>query len=107
MILAIPQLCIVVESDSIKFIEEFNSDRKIDFLYLDSYDFNYGKEMESQEHHLKEMMVSLGKIHYGTIILMDDCRLRMGGKCALVRNYLLGNGWQIVIDKYQTLFVRI
>jgi hypothetical protein len=35
---------------------------------------------------------------------MDDCRIRMGGKCAMVKDYLLKNNWIIVIDGYQTLF---
>lgn len=95
----------VVLSDSVKFIEEFDSD-KIDFLYLDSYDFFPGKEIASQEHHMKELMAALNKIHEQTIIFMDDCRLRMRGKCAMVRNYLLQNDWQIVMDEYQTVFIR-
>lgn len=96
----------VIKSDSVKFIEDWPIDKKIDFMYLDSFDFSWGREVESQEHHLKELMASLNKIHDETIIFMDDCRLRMGGKCAKVREYLLKNDWKIVIDEYQTLFVK-
>lgn len=96
----------VVVSDSVAFIQDWPINRKIDFLYLDSYDFNPGQERASQEHHLKELMAALNKIHDKTIIFMDDCRLRMGGKCALVRDYLLNHDWKIVIDEYQTVFVR-
>ena len=96
----------VVSSDSVKFIQDWPVDKKIDFLYLDSFDFHAGKEIESQEHHFKELKAALNKIHDGTIIFMDDCRLRMGGKCAMVRDYLLNNNWKIVIDEYQTLFVK-
>lgn len=96
----------VITSDSVKFIQDWPTEKKIDFLYLDSFDFGRGKEIKSQEHHLKELMAALEKIHNGTIILMDDCKLRMGGKCAMVKDYLLKNNWNIVIDEYQTLFVK-
>ena len=96
----------VVASDSVKFIQDWPVDKKIDFLYLDSFDFNPGQEIASQEHHFKELKAALNKIHDETIIFMDDCRLRMGGKCAMVRDYLLKNNWQIVIDEYQTVFVK-
>lgn len=96
----------VVASDSVKFINDWPVDKKIDFLYLDSFDFFPGQEIASQEHHMKELKAALNKIHDDTIIFMDDCRLRMGGKCALVRQYLLRNNWQIVIDEYQTVFVK-
>lgn len=96
----------VVASDSVVFIRDWPVDKKIDFLYLDSFDFFPGQEIASQEHHLKELYAAWNKIHDDTIIFMDDCRLRMGGKCALVREYLMKNNWKIVIDEYQTVFVK-
>lgn len=96
----------VIESDSVKFLQDWPIDKKIDFLYLDSFDFHPGREILSQEHHFKELKAVLNKIHENTIIFMDDCRLRMGGKCALVRDYLLKNNWKIVMDEYQTIFVQ-
>jgi hypothetical protein len=97
----------IIQSDSVKFLQEWPAEDKIDFLYLDSFDFNHGKELLSQQHHLKELMAVYDeKIHEKTIIFMDDCGLRMGGKCKLVREFLLKNNWKIVEDKYQTIFIR-
>jgi predicted O-methyltransferase YrrM len=94
-------------SDSIKFLEDFNE--QIDFLYLDSYDYN-PKDPEnqkaSQEHHLNEIKAAESNLHKNSIILIDDCKLNGGGKGKLVVEYLKEKGWKVDKNMYQILMIR-
>lgn len=93
-------------SDSIAFLEGF--DKKVDFLYLDSYDYSSDIEVQkkSQEHHLKEFIAIENQLHDKTIVLIDDCDLPNGGKGKLVVKYMQEKGWRILMDEYQILLVR-
>ncbi|MRH98905.1 hypothetical protein GH721_00035 [Kriegella sp. EG-1] len=93
-------------SDSLVFLKDFKE--KVDFLYLDSYDYSKDLEVQrlSQEHHLKEFMAIEGQLHENSIVLIDDCRLPNGGKGKTVIAYMLKNDWKILIDAYQVLLVR-
>jgi len=96
-----------VTSDSVSYLKGF--DQKVDFLYLDSYDFPKGDtdgQRKSQEHHLKEFRAIENQLHDRSIVLIDDCRLPNGGKGKLVMDYLLANGWKIELKKYQNLLVK-
>lgn len=79
-------------SDSITFLREF--DRPIDFLYLDSYDFDFNNPTPSQEHHLKEIEAAYDKLHDHSVVMIDDCRLPHGGKGKLIIDYLVKRGWK-------------
>lgn len=94
----------VVTSDSIAFLESYPF--PIDFLYLDSYDFDANNPSPSQEHHLKEIKAAYKNLHQNTVVMVDDCRLPHGGKCKLVTEFLLENGWNLVMNEYQQLFVH-
>ena len=37
--------------------------------------------------------------------MVDDCDLPRGGKCKLVREFLLERGWKMVASSYQEVFV--
>lgn len=93
-------------SDSIDFLEGF--DKKVDFLYLDSYDYSSDIEVQkkSQEHHLKEFKAIENQLHEKTIVLIDDCDLPNGGKGKLVVKYMLEKDWRILMNEYQILLVR-
>ncbi len=93
-------------SDSLVFLKEFME--KVDFLYLDSYDYSSDVEVQkkSQEHHLNEFLAIEGQLHQNTIVLIDDCDLPNGGKGKLVIDYMLKNSWKILIKSYQVLLVR-
>lgn len=93
-------------SDSLEFLKNF--EQKVDFLYLDSYDYSKDLEVQrlSQEHHLKEFMHIEDRLHENTIVLIDDCRLPNGGKGKTTIEYMLKNDWKILIDAYQVLLVR-
>ena len=45
-------------SDSVEFLWNIPEKRKIDLLYLDSYDFEPENPIPSQKHHLKELTSS-------------------------------------------------
>ncbi len=93
-------------SDSIQFLESFSE--KVDFLYLDSYDYSTDVEVQlkSQAHHLKEFVAIEQQLHEKSIVLIDDCDLPNGGKGKLVVEYMLKNGWKILMQEYQILLVR-
>lgn len=93
----------VVQSDSIIFLTNF-SEGMIDFLYLDSFDFDDKNPSPSQEHHLKEIEAVYPKLHKNTIIMMDDCSLVNGGKCALVDQFLKDQKWTVYMSKYQVIY---
>ncbi len=92
-----------VTSDSVEFLANFN--KPIDFLYLDSYDFDFSNPAPSQEHHLKEIIAVYPCLHAKSIIMIDDCDLPFGGKGKLVIQYLLDKGWKIVLSGYQVILI--
>lgn len=94
----------LVCEDSIKFLAEFL--QPIDFLYLDSYDFDSANPQPSQEHHLKEIKAAYPHLAKNCVIMIDDCLLPHGGKGALVIPYLVSKGWVIYINAYQVILVR-
>lgn len=94
------------QSDSIKFLEDFQE--KVDLLYLDSYDYSDDVlvQKKSQEHHLKEFKVIESRLHDKSIVLIDDCDLPNGGKGKLAIEYMLKKGWRVEANAYQVLLLR-
>lgn len=90
--------------DSISFLKNF--DQSIDFLYLDSFDFDFNNPLPSQEHHLKEIIAAYPKLHANTIVMVDDCDLPHGGKGKLIIEFLLNNGWTLIYKGYQAILVQ-
>ncbi len=90
--------------DSVAYLEQF--DKQIDFLYLDSFDFEADNPVSSQEHHLKEIEVAYEKLSDNAIILIDDCALPHGGKGKLAIEFLLNKGWKIERKHYQVLLIK-
>jgi len=93
-------------SDSLVFLENFSE--RVDFLYLDSYDYSDDIEIQvkSQEHHLKEFKAIEHQLHENSLVLIDDCDLPNGGKGKLVVAYMIENGWKILMNEYQILLAR-
>lgn len=101
------QFVSVTVQDSLIYLKEFQ--QKIDFLYLDSYDYSRTDveiQQRSQEHHLKEFQIVEEKLHTNTIVLIDDCGLPGGGKGKLVIAYMKSKGWTIVMNEYQVLLLH-
>lgn len=93
-------------SDSLLYLKDFKE--KVDFLYLDSYDYSNDVEVQkkSQEHHLKEFVAIEQQLHKNSIVLIDDCDLPNGGKGKLVIKYMLKKNWKIILNGYQVLLIR-
>lgn len=94
----------LVCSDSIPFLTHFS--RPIDFLYLDSYDFDVNNPSPSQEHHLKEIIAAYPWLTPNSIVMIDDCNLPHGGKGKLAIQYLLERGWEIIVSSYQVILAK-
>lgn len=90
--------------DSIDFLANF--EEPIDFLYLDSYDFDFNNPHPSQNHHLLEIQAAYPRLHRNSIVMVDDCDLPHGGKGALIIQFLMEKGWIIVFKGYQVILVR-
>jgi hypothetical protein len=93
-----------VHSDSIAFLQNFG--HPIDFLYLDSFDYEFGNPGPSQEHHLKEIIAAYPWLNPNSIVMIDDCALPEGGKGRLVIQYLRERGWNVIYDSYQVILSR-
>ncbi len=89
----------IYHSDSLDFLENFS--KKIDLLYLDSYDYSKSDidiQKKSQEHHLEEFKRVENQLHEKSIVLIDDCDLPIGGKGRLAIAYKLGRDWKVVME---------
>lgn len=93
----------LVNKDSVQFLREFK--KPIDFLYLDTLDFDTNYPRPSQEQALREILAAFPKLHEGSMVMVDDCGLAYGGKCALVELFLKEMGWRTLIKSYQLLMV--
>ena len=86
-------------NDSLIFLKEFRG--KIDLLYLDSLDGH--DPIAASEHQLKEVKISLDKLHNESLILLDD----KGSKTNLSISFLLNNDYKILFETdYQILFSK-
>lgn len=90
--------------DSVAYLSQFQ--QPIDFLYLDSFDFNSARPELSQQHHLKEIIAAYPRLHSQSIVMIDDCDLPYGGKGKLAIDFLLERGWRIALSDYQVILVN-
>lgn len=89
-------------SDSVAWLWNFNKlGRKIDLLYLDSFDYD-GSNGLSMQHHMYELTAALPSLKNGTMIAVDD-HFGDHGKGELVKRFmghigipLLHNGYQLI-----------
>jgi SAM-dependent methyltransferase len=95
-----------IHGDSVAFLKDFN--QPIDFLYLDSYDYEEWNPEPSQRHHLNEVIAAIPWFTKDTVIMIDDSDdgFLGGGKGKLVIEYLLERGWNIVMKGHQVVLVR-
>ena len=75
-------------NDSVAFLENFN--KKIDFLYLDSFD-GHNVELASK-HQLNEAMASISKLNNNSLILLDD----KGAKTKYSLDFFLDNNFSLI-----------
>ncbi|MBN1914760.1 MAG: class I SAM-dependent methyltransferase, partial [Parachlamydiales bacterium] len=93
-----------IHSDSVAFLKNFG--QLIDFLYLDSFDYEDENPNPSQQHHLNEIIAAYPWLHSKSIVMIDDCAFPNGGKGKLVMEYLVRRGWKVVKNQYQVILVR-
>ena len=102
-------------SDSVKYLWSLPEEKKIDSLYLDSFDFEPDNPIPSQEHHLKELCAVMKNLKKGTIICVDDhlntpifdqyrASLARGGKAAFIEHFMDDIGAELLHDGYQILW---
>jgi hypothetical protein len=102
-------------SDSVKYLWSLPEEKKIDFLYLDSYDFEPDNPVPSQKHHLKELCAVMKNLKKGTIICVDDhlntpifdqyrATLAYGGKATFIEDFMNDIGAELLHDGYQILW---
>jgi glycosyltransferase involved in cell wall biosynthesis len=90
--------------DSEEFLHNFAA--KIDFLYLDGYDSTPGNETQASQKQLNEIKIALPKLNKKCVVLLDDADLPEGGKAKLSSQFLIDNGFELVVDNYQQLYAR-
>ena len=102
-------------SDSVEFLWNIPEKRKIDLLYLDSYDFEPENPIPSQKHHLKELTHAVMKnLKKGSIIMVDDnantpefewfTKIAQGGKAGFVKEFMKDIGAELLLDEYQIIW---
>jgi predicted O-methyltransferase YrrM len=91
-------------NDSIAYLRQV--DFMIDFLYLDSYDYELDNPSPSQTHHLMEIQAAYPHLKETSIVMIDDCDLPGGGKGKDAIIFLLERGWKIAKNQYQVILYR-
>ena len=101
-------------SDSVEFLWNIPSKRKIDLLYLDSFDFEPEDPIPSQKHHLKELTAVMKNLRKGSIIIVDDnlnapefewfTKIAQGGKAGFVKEFMKDVGAELLLDEYQIIW---
>jgi hypothetical protein len=90
-------------SDSISWLWNFNkNNKKIDLLYLDSFDFDFDNHSPSMQHHLKEFCAILPSLG-NTLIAVDD-NWSNYGKGYLIKEFMNAIGKQPIYEGYQILW---
>ena len=101
-------------SDSVEFLWNIPEKKKIDLLYLDSYDFEPDNPIPSQKHHLKELTAVMKNLRKGSIIMVDDnantpefewfTKIAQGGKAGFVKEFMKDVGAELLLDEYQIIW---
>ncbi len=99
----LPNLSIVC-GDSVTFLEAFP--QQIDFLYLDSYDYDVYNPNPAQQHCLNEVLAAENKLTSDSIVMIDDCNIPGGGKGKLAIQYLLNKGWYLYQNRHQVILLK-
>jgi hypothetical protein len=90
-------------SDSVAWLWKFNQfDRKIDLLYLDSFDYD-GINGQSMQHHMYELTAILPSLKNGCLIAVDD-HFGDHGKGELVKRFMTHIGIPLFHDGYQLIW---
>lgn len=92
-----------ITDDAISYAKSFN--KKIDLLFLDAWDVFYSSEYA--EKHLEIYNILKDKLSDNCLILIDDTDIGNGGKGKLIIPQLIKDGFQCLINRRQSLFIRL
>jgi len=103
---------LVIKNDSILFLKKLNEKlladgKKIDFLYLDSFDAPRDQPdvvFRSALHHMYELATILPSLNPGALIGVDDNWVqdyRRAGKGCIIADYMNSIGITPIFDQYQ------
>lgn len=93
--------------DSVNFLKNF--DKKIDLLFLDSYDYCGDEEniRKCHQHSLNEIIAAWNKLNKNCFVLIDDVfGSNWDGKGKLSIPYLLENGFELVYFKDSQVLLK-
>jgi hypothetical protein len=94
----------IVDSDSVDFLLGFDKGL-IDFLYLDSQEYDNDVHV-SQANYYNEIKAAYMKLSEKAVVMIDDCGVFRKGNCDLVKEFLIGEGWDALYLGYQNIFIR-
>lgn len=89
------------QGDSVEVLKNF--DKQIDFLYLDSMDFDARNPKPSQERALQEIEAAYPSLSRRSIVIVDHCNSGPCGKGDLVVDFLVERGWKILSQDSQVI----
>lgn len=98
-----------INQDSVTYLRQLfmeNTADKIDLLYLDSFDYFPGMELQSMAHHLAELTAVYFGLKSGCYIMVDDCHHAHAGKHVMVREFLGMLRVFPVFEGYQTIWQK-
>lgn len=90
--------------DSVDFLQEFS--QPIDFLYLDSWDYDVNDPLAAQMHCLHEIQAAYKNLSNNSIVMIDDCNVPGGGKGKLAIQWLLDRNWYLHRNKHQVILLH-
>lgn len=98
--------------DSVEFLwflnkELIKTDRYIDLIYLDSYDWIKGREPECMAHHIKELASIVSRISPGGLLAVDDnygTPTNRQGKGVYVHEFMESIGVPLIYDGVQCVW---
>lgn len=93
---------IAITEDAINYAKSF--DKKIDLLFLDAWDVFYSSEYT--EKHLEVYTILKENLSDNCLILIDDTDIGNGGKGKLIIPQLIKDGFECIINRRQSLFIR-
>ena len=99
--------------DSVQFLESKEREyekltRKIDLLYLDSYDIDVNNWHPSAQHHIYELLSIKGALRPGTLVAVDDNLIINGqhvGKGTYVAEWMEKVGKRMIYQGYQWIWI--
>jgi hypothetical protein len=99
----------VVLNDSVSFLHSLGRlgiDRKIDLLYLDSFDLDKTAPMPAAIHHIKELLAAWPMLGPGSIICVDDFSIgESGGKGGIIDDFFKNVAVKTLFSDYQKAWI--